>query len=115
MDDVILVSRGDATFIEILLHSLEDFEDVVSLIVKVAMPSMHTTRVDETEWENIQMIMPTPKSTTPFRFLVVPLAIAKLKVMQCTPLMGKIVVHVNAWTAKILSYTVRPKLIRVVL
>lgn len=51
----------------------------------------------------------------PFRYLWVPLSTKKLSVMQCQPLIRKILQKVDCWSAKMLSYAGRLQLIKSVL
>lgn len=51
----------------------------------------------------------------PFRYLGVPLSSQKLSVVQCQPLVQKIIQRINCWASKLLSYAGRVQLIKSIL
>lgn len=55
------------------------------------------------------------KGELPFRYLGVPLSTKKLSVIQCQPLIRKILQRIDAWSTKFLSYAGRVQLIKSVL
>lgn len=51
----------------------------------------------------------------PFKYLGVPLSSQRLSVMQCQPLVQKILHRLNGWATKLLSYSGRVQLIKSVI
>lgn len=68
--------------------------------------------VPDTELAELQMALPIPKGSMPFKYLGVPLSSKKLNINQCRPLVEKVVNRIKGWTTRFLSYAGRFQLIK---
>ena len=114
-DDLMLMARGDAISVGILMDCLNDFGDVSGLRANVSKSSLYTAGITGTELEEIKALTNIPTGTMPFRYLGIPLAAEKLKVNFYAPFIDKIAAYINAWTSASLSYAGRSELIKSVL
>ena len=55
------------------------------------------------------------KGELPFRYLRVPLSTKRISIVQCKPLIDKMLSRVTCWTTKFLSYAGRAQLVKSVL
>lgn len=72
-------------------------------------------RVEEGMKQKILNITGMNEGKLPFKYLGVPLSSQKLSVMQCQPLVQKILHKINCWATKFFSYARRVQLIKSVI
>lgn len=65
--------------------------------------------------QHIMDMLGFSKGDLPFRYLGVPLSTKRLTVIQCEPLIEKMLGRINSWTTKFLSYAGRAMLVKSVL
>ncbi|XP_019255185.1 PREDICTED: uncharacterized protein LOC109233778 [Nicotiana attenuata] len=71
--------------------------------------------VDNRTQQHIMDMLGYTKGELPFRYLGVPLSTKRLTVMQCEPLIDRMLSRIQCWTTNFLSYTGRAMLIKSVL
>lgn len=64
---------------------------------------------------NILQELGFSQGSMPFRYLGVPLSTKRVTILQCQPLIDKIMGRIQSWTARFLSYAGRVQLIKSVL
>ncbi|KAI3450765.1 hypothetical protein Pfo_007430 [Paulownia fortunei] len=114
-DDLVLMARGDVLSVRILMQCIRDFGNRSGLRINVLKSSIYTAGITGQQLDEIQELTNIPRGSMPFRYLGIPLAAEKLKVMHYAPFIDKIAALINAWTCNSLSYAGRAELIRTVL
>ena len=107
-DDILLLSRGDATSVRWLLQQLHLFGQTSGLVIffgGVRDAHKHTILTESGFKEGI----------FPFTYLGVPLSPHRLLASQFTPLLNALELTVQGWIGKHLSYAGRLELVRSVL
>ncbi|XP_019257891.1 PREDICTED: uncharacterized protein LOC109236129 [Nicotiana attenuata] len=103
-DDLLLFTRGDATFVALLHDKFNIFSAATGLKANPTKSSIYYGGVSSEVKHDIQQILGYSQGTLPFRSFGTPLDIKKLSVMQLQPLIDKIVARISFWTTKKLSY-----------
>nr|XP_016446549.1 PREDICTED: uncharacterized protein LOC107771637 [Nicotiana tabacum] len=110
-DDLLLFSRGDITFVKMLLMFSKLFNNFWTNS-KIKQKLSIFWRVEQHE---ILAILGFSKGELPIRYLGVPLSSKRVSVMQCQPLLDKMIERIKSWTNRFLSYAGRAQLIKSVL
>lgn len=114
-DDVILFSRGDIPSVSILMDCLQVFRSKSGLAVSADKSSLFSAGINVQIFQQIKVITGFSTGSMPFRYLGVPLAAEKLKVLHYGPLTNQISECIKAWAGLSLSYAGRAQLIQAVL
>lgn len=114
-DDLLLFSRGDANSVRELYKAFQLFSTTSGLKANLNKSSIYFGGVCPDVQHGILEEFQFVRGDFPFKYLGVPLSTKKLSVMQCQPLILKVLQRINSWTAKLLSYAGRLQLIRAVL
>ena len=114
-DDLILFARGDVLSIKIILDCLARFGAHSGLCVNQLKSSMFTAGLRGNELEEIKSLANFPIGAMPFRYLGIPLAAERLKVVHYAPILDKIADYISSWKCSSLSYAGRTELIRSIL
>ena len=114
-DDVLLFCHGDRTSITHLMDSLTLFGSLSGLSASINKSTSFfcNCKPDLVDWFDLNFAM--PRGLLPVKFLGVPLISSKLSVNDCVPLVDRITSRIISWTALLLSYMGRLRLIEVVL
>ncbi|XP_060180113.1 uncharacterized protein LOC132609918 [Lycium barbarum] len=109
-DDLLMFCRGDEISIYKVFDCFQRFSKASGLIANTGKSSIYFGGVDERTQQVVLERLKFSKGTLPFRYLGVPLSTKRISVMQCTPLLDKMIGKVTQWTAKLLSYASRLQL-----
>jgi hypothetical protein len=110
-----LFLRGDVGSITQLLEAFNMFSAASGLRANQDKSSIYFGGVVDSVQETILTKFRLTKGELPFKYLGVPLSSKKLTVMQCQPLVNKIISRIGNWSSKSLSYAGRLQLIKSVL
>jgi len=114
-DDIMLMARGDPTSVNILMRCLKDFAACSGLHVNDLKSCLFTAGIVNPDLDIIAGHCGFPTGSLPFRYLGIPLAADKLKVMHYSSLIEKISASISAWSSSSLSFAGRTELIRATL
>lgn len=114
-NDLLLFARGDTASIKQLLEVLEKFAAVSGLKANQLKSSIYFGGVADGTKHEILNISGMQEGQLPFKYLGVPLSTQKLSVLQCQPLVKRILQKINCWATKFLSYAGRVQRIKSVL
>lgn len=114
-DDLLLFTRGDAISVQLLLKVLDKFAAAFGLKANRLKSCIYFGGVTNYVKDEILRVSGMSEGQLPFKYLGVPLSPQKLNVVQCQPLVKKILHKINYWAAKLLSYVGRVQLIKSVL
>lgn len=114
-DDLLLFTRGDLRSVELVMETFESFSQSTGLRANPAKCQLYFGIVPEAVQHAIRMRTGFGTGVLPFRYLGVPLTSKKLTIVQCQPLIDKLVARIRHWSAKLLSYGGRVQLIKSVL
>ncbi|KAH0714848.1 hypothetical protein KY284_007753 [Solanum tuberosum] len=103
-DDLLLFSRDDAKFVQVLFDTFQEFSKASGLIANTIKSSIYFGGVRSTEQDQIMAYTGFTKGEMLFRYLGVPLSTKRLSIAQCEPLLEKMLGRVSSWTSKFLSY-----------
>lgn len=107
VDDLLLFARGDLTSIQQLHSTFLEFSSASGLMANAAKSSIYFGGVRPDIQEQILNTFGWSKGELPFKYLGVPLSSRKLTVIQCQPLIKKILNRIDCWASKLLSYAGR--------
>ncbi|CAK8530813.1 unnamed protein product [Lathyrus sativus] len=105
-DNLILFSRGDSTSVNILMEEFKQFSEATGLKAHSAKCKLYFGGVHQTTQDDIMQNTGFSKGDLPFKYLGVPLDSRKISVLNCRPLINRIVGKIAHWTSKLLSYEV---------
>lgn len=114
-DDLLLFTRGDVSSIRQLMEVLDRFARVSGLIANQQKSNVYFGGVDSGTKQEILDATGMTEGQLPFKYLGVPLSTQKLSMLQCQPLINRILQKMNTWAAKLLSYAGRVQLIQTVI
>lgn len=98
-----------------LYECFENFSTASELIANTNKSSIYFGGVTNGVQEQILQLLGFSKGELPFKYLGVPLISKRLTIMQCQPLLDKIMGRITSWTTKMMSYVGRVQLIKSVL
>lgn len=104
VDDVLLFSRGDYIFIQMMLNTLNNFLASTGLKVDPKKSKIYFGGVIDSTKKDILNLTSYIEGNLPFRYLGVPLTNKKMSIMHYMSLVDKIVGRITHWNAKLLSY-----------
>ncbi|XP_058753368.1 uncharacterized protein LOC131626562 [Vicia villosa] len=114
-DDLMLFARGDVLSVQTMMAVFHSFSEETSL---KANPDKCKVFFGGTGYEEQQAIKESTgciEGKLPIRYLGVPLTSRKLSVIQCQPLIDKMIARIQHWSVKFLSYAGRQQLVQSVL
>lgn len=79
-DGLLLLSRGDVTFVAQLVDCLLQFAEMVDLITNLAKSNIYMVGIDPPTRERILTIIGFQVGGMPFRYMEIPIAFKKLKI-----------------------------------
>lgn len=114
-DDLLLFSRGDIMSVQLVFQCFQQFSKASGLIANKEKSSIIFGGVREEQQQQILDGLGFVKGELPVRYLGVPLSTKRLSLIQCQPLIEKMLGRIQSWTTKFLSYAGRIQLIKSVL
>ncbi|XP_070035221.1 uncharacterized protein [Nicotiana tomentosiformis] len=111
-DDLLLFCRGDMRSFKILHQHFQMFSAASSLIANPNKICIYFGSVSNLLQQQIMDILGYTKGELPFRYLGVPLRTKRLSVIQCEPLIERMLNMIQSWTTKFLSYAGRAVLVK---
>lgn len=104
--------RADEVSIQLMLKAFHHFSEVTGLLGNMEKSSFYVAGVTE-EFKNLILSeMHFTLGEFPFKYLGVPLSTKKLSIVQCMPMVERIIARIKCWTTKFLSYSGRFQLIK---
>lgn len=91
------------------------FSGVSGLAANVNKSSIYFSGVSHGVQQEILNFLCFSRGQPPFRYLGVPLSTKRISIMQCQPLLEKMLGRTNSWTSRYISYKGRLQLIKTVL
>ncbi|XP_019248755.1 PREDICTED: uncharacterized protein LOC109228026 [Nicotiana attenuata] len=114
-DDLLMFARGETGSGQALHHCFSQFSVASSLQANLTMSAIYFEGVAKPEQMRILQSIGYSLGELPFKYLGIPLDTKKLTILQCQPLVGRIVSRVSSWTARKLSYAGKVQLVQTVL
>ncbi|XP_052206780.1 uncharacterized protein LOC127811107 [Diospyros lotus] len=114
-DDLMLLARGDVTSVKIIIDCLDKFTATSGLNINELKSFMFSAGISCDELAEIQRVTRFPPGCMPFRYLGIPLAAEKLKIIHFAPFTEKIADYIKAWKCAPMSYAGRAELTKSVL
>lgn len=112
VDDLLLFTRGDVEYVQQLLKVLDQFAGASGLHANQLKSSIYFGGVADGIKQEILNMSDMNEGSLPFKYLGVPLSSQKLSVMQCQPLVNRIMQRITCWASRLLSYARRVQLIK---
>lgn len=107
--------RGDVVSVQMLFDCFQEYSAASGLIANKEKSSIYFGRVRVEDQETIMRILGFTKGTTPFKYLGMSLSTKRLSIIQCQPLLERMLARTISWTTKFLSYARRLMLLKNVL
>lgn len=114
-DDLLLLSRGDETSLNLIYQAFQKFSHASGLEANLSKSTVYFGGLKDHEMKELQQVLPIPEGALPFTYLGVPLSAKKLTINECKPLVEKVTMKIKSWTTRFLSYAGRLQLITCVL
>lgn len=114
-DDLLLFMRGDVESVKLMMSSFRHFSTETGLKSSIPKCKMYYGGVDYVTKMLIQEATGFVTGSMSFKNLRVPLAIRKLSITMCKPLIDKMLERLNHWSTGLLSYTGKMQLVKSVL
>lgn len=111
-DIVLLLCRGDAKSIEMIMDTFKVFSASSGLIMNPSKCKMYFGGVDYETKVKMRGIAELEEGVLPVRYLGVPLTSRKLTINHYMPMVEKIIGRFNHWATKIFSYVERIQLVK---
>lgn len=111
-DDLMLFSRGDKTFVQILMEEFRKYYVATALKAHPAKCKLFFGGVQPLVLQEIMQNNDFSQGMLPFKYLGVPVASRKIIVQHCIHLINRIASRIMHWASKLLSYTGRWYLIK---
>ncbi|XP_021719185.1 uncharacterized protein LOC110686883 [Chenopodium quinoa] len=105
-DDLLLFSRADAQSVSLLFQAFSKFSEASGLSANLDKSEVYFGGLLDSEQDEMRDLIGVAPGTIPFKYLGVPLSSKKLTIAQCKPLVDKVTVRINGWSARHLSYAV---------
>ncbi|XP_074299479.1 uncharacterized protein LOC141630590 [Silene latifolia] len=106
-DDLLLFSKGDAASMMTLLRSFSTFSKTTGLNMSKGKSNAYFNGVQAGLKQEILQISGMVEGSLPFRNLGVPIKTTRLSVLDCKPLIDKVVAKIRGLGARKLSYAGR--------
>lgn len=113
-DDLLLFGKGELTSVRQVYELFKVFSSASGLEANIDTSSIYFGGVSLDMQQAIRQELGFSQGTMPFRYLRVPLSTKRVTIVQCQPLIDKIMGRIQKWTSRFLSYAGRVQLIRVV-
>lgn len=113
--DLLLFAKGELQLVIVLHQCFTHFFHVSGLQANLRKSSVYFRGVTQCEKDSILQRLGYTNGELPFEYLWIPLSTKKLTLMQCQPLVEKIVTRISSWATKKLSYAGRCQLVQSVL
>ncbi|GAB2288887.1 hypothetical protein Dimus_038030 [Dionaea muscipula] len=114
-DDLILLSRGEPTSVQVLLNCLDHFASCSGLHINHSKSSILCAAMGEEDIEYIRNSTGFQLGQLPFRYLGIPIHASRLTYAHFASFFEKISGYINKWLGKTLSYAERIELIKSIL
>lgn len=114
-DDLLIFSKGDAQIVSLIMNCLNNFGDMAGLRVNQMKSNIYMTGVDDYIRHCILNVTGFSSGELSFRYLGIPLASRKLKVLDFGMLLDTISGKIKSWHKSSLSHAGKLELIRAVL
>ncbi|XP_058768924.1 uncharacterized protein LOC131642722 [Vicia villosa] len=114
-DDLMLFARGDVLSVKTMMCTFNKFSEETGLKANPDKCKVFFGGTDYDIQHAIRVATGCVEGTLPIRYLGVPLTSRKLSVIQCQPLIDKMVERIQHWSVKFLSYAGRQQLVQSVL
>lgn len=114
-DDLLLFCRGDLKSVKCLYNCFMMFSKASGLVANVEKSNVYFGGVKQHVQEQILQELQFGKGELPFRYLGVPLSTKRMSIVQCKPLIDKMLGRITSWTTRFLSYAGRAQLVKSVL
>ncbi|XP_058783735.1 uncharacterized protein LOC131658460 [Vicia villosa] len=101
-NDLLLFSRGDGTSIKSMMKVSNKFSDSTGLKANPQKCQVYFSGTRDNDKQEILAATGFEEGQLLFKYLSVPLPSRKLSIVQCQPLIDKIMARINHWTAKIM-------------
>ncbi|XP_012853654.1 PREDICTED: uncharacterized protein LOC105973179 [Erythranthe guttata] len=113
-DDLMLFSRGDVASVRTLATTVLEFGRASGLLVNNLKSNLFLAGVHVADRTSIEEEFRFATGTFPFRYLGIPLAASKLRVLNYQPLLDKIEHAIGVWKGHTLSYAGRLEILKAV-
>lgn len=113
-DDVMVFFDGSSNNLHGISECLDDFASWSGLHMNATKTELFTAGVDQSETA-VMRNYGFPSGQFPIRYLGLPLMSRKLKISEYAPLMTKLNLSIQSWSAKLLSFAGRLQLIKTVI
>lgn len=113
-DDVMIFFDGTSNSLHGISECLDDFASWSGLQINATKTELFTSGVEHSETIAINCYG-FPTGQLPIRYLGLPLMSRKLKISEYAPLMTRITVSFQSWSAKMLSFAGRLQLLKTVI
>lgn len=114
-DDIMLFGSGELPTVRILWDTLKEFGRCSGLEVSVPKSNIYCGGVSAENLKEIVDETGLEVGDMPFRYLGIPLAATRLKIVHFEPLLNRVQNSLKGWKGTLLSYAGRTELIRTVL
>ncbi|XP_058723274.1 uncharacterized protein LOC131595058 [Vicia villosa] len=112
-DDILLFSRADTNSIRLIMGKIREFSQTTGLHMSAAKSKIYFGGVNSACQEQLQLETGFQIGVMPFKYLGVPLDSKKLTVLNCQPLIEKMLCKFKHWNTRMLSYAGRLQLIKI--
>ena len=113
-DDVMIFFDGNANSLHGISECLDDFASWSGLCMNTSKTELFTSGLDHTESTAIAAFE-FPDGQFPIRYLGLPLMNRKLKISEYSPLITKLTLWFQSWSANYLSFAGRLQLLKIVI
>lgn len=103
-NDLLMFSKGDAQSVQRLFQCFTWYSNAFGLQANIQKCSIYFGGVSERVQEQILDLTGMAKGELPIRYLGVPLSTKRLFIVQCQPLLEKMLGRITSWTTKFLTY-----------
>lgn len=107
--------RRDLEFMKLIMDRVRNFSAATSFNISIPKSKIYLGGVDAETQELIQETTGFARGIMPFKYLGVPLASRKLSIADCQPLIERMLVQLNHWSTRLLSYAGRLQLLKSVI
>ncbi|XP_060170678.1 uncharacterized protein LOC132601614 [Lycium barbarum] len=111
-DDLLMFCKAEVQSIQLMQEAFHKFSTASGLQANIDKSSIYFCGVKDTVKADILQNLGFSEGTLPFKYLGVSLSSKNFIVPQCMPLVEKVTERIKCWSAKLLSYAGRLKLIK---